>query len=331
MTDNDEGCDNFRRFLAWYCARSKAAAGELPEERFRYGAGKTLTGEELLNAIPGVLKIKPDDPRLPTLLSLLEIIRRDEDDLLRRIEKPLRILVESVEEVPHKLTQLVGELMRLGSRGTRVRTADLLRGAQLDPRRLVHGSRLAQTLRDELTEAFPLYRYDPDTDVRRPLPAPTRSVTVLRGESGLGKTWRLCAAARMMADAGRPVILLRASTGVDRLRERIATAVWNPIYGKAAPLSSIADRLQPVLGDERAVWLTVFLDDLNDPELARGIIEDGWSRLGIDLVISSQPATADWLKASARGSRDRRGAGVHVTRTHRVPRRARRRPLKHRG
>lgn len=196
VTDNDEGCDDFRRFLAWHRARTDPKGPEPAEERFRFGRGTTVTGQRLLAAISSELGIELHDARLSALLSAFEILRRNEADLVREIDKPLSILVERVEDLPHKRTQLLGELVRLGATGARVTTAELLHAAQLEPRRLVHAGQLAQSLREELTAAFPMFRYDPETDVRRPLPAPTRSVTVLRGESGLGKTWRLCATAR---------------------------------------------------------------------------------------------------------------------------------------
>ena len=44
-------------------------------------------------------------------------------------------------------------------------------------------------------------------------------------------------------------LILRAlvpASDIDRMRERIATAVWNPTYSQAAPLRSIAARLSPV-------------------------------------------------------------------------------------
>ena len=109
VTDNDTGCDDFRRFLTWHARRASGEA-DVPAERFRYGVGTMVSSKELLAAIPGVLKIKAEDPRLPELLLSLKIVRRDETDLLSEIDVPLGILVERVEDVPHKRTQLIGEL-----------------------------------------------------------------------------------------------------------------------------------------------------------------------------------------------------------------------------
>ncbi|MBJ7441638.1 MAG: hypothetical protein JHD35_21835 [Sphingopyxis sp.] len=298
LTDNDAGCEDFRRFLVW--CRERAAGEPTDDEPFRLGrGGRKVGGDAVLDAVRNALDISSqDDPRLAALLYALTIMQRSEADLDEAIARPLRIMVENVEDVAAKRAQLVGELVRLGGRGATLRTSEFLRAAQLDPRRLVHAGRLAATLRDELIGAFPRFRYDPARDVRGPLTPPTRSVTVLRGESGLGKSWRLCATALRMAKAGHPVVLLRATAEVDRLREAIASLVWNPVYTAAAPLRSIADRLRSALGNERGVWLTVFLDDLNDPALAGRVIEDGWDRLGIDLVISAQPSTAEWLRTS---------------------------------
>lgn len=301
LTDNDAGCEDFRRFLSWYRASAAAAPGEIVEDAvFRLGRGGSKAGgADVLEAVRAATGVEhAEDPRLVALLGSLRIVMRREDELARAVEQPLRILAERVEDAPRKRAELVGELMALGAEGRKVRTSELLRAAQLEPRRLVHAGQLAATLRHDLAATFPAFRYIPADDVRASLPAPTRSVTVLRGESGLGKSWRMCASAGAMAQAGRPVVLLRATADVDGLRARIASLVWNPTYFETAPLSSVADRLRPALADARGVWLTVFIDDLNDPLLAQAIIEDRWDRLGIDLVISSQAATAEWLRTS---------------------------------
>lgn len=301
LTDNDAGCDDFRRFLTWYRASSATLpGGSVADKVFRLGqGGRKSDGRDVLEAVRVALKLEDaNDPRLVALLGSLAIVCRDEDELARVVEWPLRIMAERVEDVPGKRLELIGALLSLSATGKSVRTSELLRAAQLDPRRLVHAGRLATTLREELTANFPAFRYDPAADVRAPLPAPIRPVTVLRGESGLGKTWRMCAAAAALAASDRPAVLLRATADVDRLRGRIASLVWNPIYSQELPLRTIADRLRPGLADGRGVWLTVFLDDLNDPALAASVIEDRWDLLGIDLVISSQTATAEWLRTS---------------------------------
>lgn len=299
MTDNDRGCDDFRRFLTWY-RETKRPTGLVLEEDFRFGRGNPkVSGATVLRAIDAAVGNSPDRlARIDAMLSNMSIEKFDEIELIDNIDQNLRVLVEAWEDVPNKRLELIGSLVQLGRNGTRTTTSELLEKARLDPRRFLHVRRLPALLRDELTAVFPLFRYDATADVRPHPPAPRRPVTVLRGESGLGKTWQLCSTANALADAGRPVILLRAAAGLEALTSRIVTTIWNPVYGAEAPLRSVADRLRPALSDDRGVWLTVFLDDLNDPELASRIIEAGWDRLGIDLVVSSQPMTADWLRRS---------------------------------
>ncbi len=299
VTNNDAGCEDFRRFLDWY--RNRQAGEERPAaEPFRLGGGNRTVGPDgVLQAIVEAVGAEgEDDPRLARLLGSLEIIRQDEVELVRQIDAHLAVLVEATEDIPNKREELIGALVRLGTTGTPTSTSQLLENARLSPRRLVHAKRLPQSLRRRLIETVPNFRYDPAADVRRSPHFPKRPVTVLRGESGLGKTWRLCAMAMAMADAGRPVMLLRADSDLSALRAKVAGAAWNPIYGNQAPLESVADRLRPHLADERGVWLTVFLDDLNDARLARQLLDDGWDRLGIDIVISAQPQTGDWIERS---------------------------------
>lgn len=298
VTDNDAGCDEFRRFLMWLQTPVDKRGDAAPVLRWGQG-GRKVSGEALLQYTIAALDPAGAGPdRVRRLLAGLRIVRRDRAQLVRTINGHLRPLVERREDLRHKRRQLVGELVELGSTGSATTTTQLLEGAGLDPRRLMLSTLLPKLLARRLRSSLRSLGYAPERDVRGPLPMPTRPLTVLRGESGLGKTWRLCATARAMEDAGRLVVLIRASADFDALRAIVASAVWNPIFSEAAPLPSVADRLRPTFGDDRDVWLTVLLDDLNDPELARRLVEDDWTSLGIDVVVSCQPPTADWLRHS---------------------------------
>ncbi|MBY5570521.1 hypothetical protein HFO55_25270 [Rhizobium leguminosarum] len=295
-TDNDAGCEEFTRFLRWFRSRKDPAAR--PEDKFRLGrGGKRVTAEELLQWIADTLDPnRTNDVRIGNLLGSLEIVKRSGFDVGRAINHHLTQLVEKPEDVRHKRKQLVGELMELGSVGNKISTSQLLDRAGLDPRRLIVASLIPKILKNQLLSRFKAIGYVSHDDVRRPLDPPTRPITVLTGESGLGKTWQLCALAKAMMDAGKLVILLRATMDLAALRASIAAAIWNPIYSNVAPLSSVAERLRSRFKDSRDVWLTVFLDDLNDPQLAQRLVEDDWASLGIDIITSCQPPTADWLR-----------------------------------
>lgn len=294
VTDNEVGCDVFREFLHWVKA---GRGGEGPQPTFAHGrGGKRKPGEQILQVIADGLGLDDSsDSRLVAFLSAFELIHLDQRQLVRTINGHLEVLVEAIEDVRHKRKQLIGELLELGSSGKRVTTSDLLDQAGLDVRRFVHASNLAQRLQATLSNVVSDLGYDAAQDVRHVLPFPQRSLTILRGESGLGKTWRLCATALALASSGRPVVMLRASNSAEALQSAIAKAVWNPVYSVALPLVSIAHRLRSKLADQRGVWLTVFLDDLNDPVLAQQLVDARLQNMGIDLVVSSQPATADWL------------------------------------
>lgn len=295
-TDNDAGCEEFRRFLKWFRNQKNSNAGQ--EDKFGLGqGGKRVTAEELLQWIGDTLDPKrANDVKIHRLLGSLELVKRSPSDVARAINRLLLQLVERPEDVRHKRKELIGELMDLGSSGAKIATSQLLELAGLDPRRLMLASMLPTILETKLLSRFRAIGYAPEDDVKRPLNPPTRPITVLTGESGLGKTWQLCALAKAMMDAGGLVIFLRATTDIDALRASIATAIWNPIYSGVAPLSSVAERLRSRFKDSRNVWLTVFLDDLNDPQLAQRLVEDDWASLGIDIITSCQPPTADWLR-----------------------------------
>lgn len=298
VTDNDAGCEEFRQFLSWFRERDSTAAIEPPMLRIGQG-GKLVTADTMLLHIADTLEPdRVDDARVHRFLASLEILKRQRSDIFAAIDRFLMLLVEKPEELTHKRKQLIGELVELGSTGTRTTTRRLLERADLDPRRLMLATLMPGNLERRLAARFKSLGYEPKKDVRPPMAAPRLPITILRGESGLGKTWRLCATAQAMCKVGKLVMLVRASANLQALKEEIAGAIWNPVFNSVAPLASVAQRLRTTFADDRGVWLTVFLDDLNDPELARRILDDDWAALGIDIVASCQPNTADWLRQS---------------------------------
>lgn len=298
VTNNDAGCQEFRRFLEWLAAREETDPGDI-STTFRLGKnGKGLTGESVVDRIAESLGSESDPTKVRSFLRSFSIELRHRSELVIAINRTLETLVGNREGVRAARKRLIHDLLEASATGRRLTTSDLLEANDLDPRRLLLTTLLPKQLSRKLATACRSLGYLEGDDIRGPLPAPSKPVTIFKAPSGLGKTWRLCATAKAMSEEDSLVLLMRATTDLDTLRRTIAGSVWNPIYSDAVPLASVADHLRGRFADARGVWLTVFLDDLNDAELAHQIIDDDWAAMGIDLVVSSQLATAASVEAS---------------------------------
>lgn len=303
VTNNERGCDEFRRFLEWFKHRSKPDAQH--PMTFLWGSGgRKVSPEELIDEI--IKTVHPDPEAKTRILKLLgsfEIIARDDVELSLSIERNLARLIERPEDLVHKKGELLGELLLLGAKGHHITTSELLRRAELDPDRLRLSTLVPKQLNERLEDSLEKLGYQSALEVRVPLLALSSSITVLRGESGIGKTWQLCALAKSMAENGKLVVIASAVSNYERLKASIVSAVWNPIFSSPGQLSSVSRKMRPIFANEQGVWLTVLLDDLNDPHLADEILKDDWESHGVDIVTSSQPQTADWIRRNSATAR----------------------------
>ena len=85
---------------------------------------------------------------------------------------------------------------------------------------------------------------------------------------------------------------LQMASSVHAINER----VWVPAYWTPASLQTIARPLRPELEDDDGVWLTVYLDDLQDRALAQALADFDWSEIGVRLVVSAQPRITSFLE-----------------------------------
>lgn len=305
VTDNLEGTEAFSRFLA--ILRVLDAEGKGPqdldmlERPFRWGTER-LSSEGLYTHIAKTLDAP--EPKLWDFLTSIEVTGWSEAKVSTEIDDILADLVTEREEIPVKRKALVQHLLGLGAVGASISTEALLRAVDLDPARLTHAQRLSASLREQIKDAIRYAGYNRAMDVRATAIVPDAPLSVLSGDSGQGKTWRLCSAAMSMVEAHRCAILLPARGRLADLEAKIVERVWLTDFDRSLPLTQIANRLRPKLSDEDGVWLTVFLDDLADPDLAMELAAGAWARHGIKVVVSAQNRITRMLAQAIEGLRE---------------------------
>jgi hypothetical protein len=137
--------------------------------------------------------------------------------------------------------------------------------------------------------------YRPEHEARISPPPDFAPVTLLSGESGQGKTWVLCRAAIAEAASGRLALLTRAPQSCRDLVEFISRSIWEDAYGDPGTIAQMKQRVGPHFADDADFWLTLYVDDIQDPSFARELKQRDLASDGIRLVISCQPRIADIL------------------------------------
>jgi len=302
VTDNLDGTTALSRMLGEVRALKQqgrdAAALDTFERPFRWGQ-QHISDATLFGHITASLNAPGDE--VWDFLAATEIEGLSEAQLTSEIDAWLAELVSEREDVPVKRDALVTCLLRLGSTGGSVSARGLLIAVDINPAALAHISALRPSLRAQVEEQAKILRYDVEMDVR---PAPFAAdgpFTILSGDQGQGKTWRLCRAAFEVLEQSACAMLLKARGDLASLEKQIVDRVWGIAYDRPISLARVADRLRGKLGPNDGVWLTVFLDDLIDAKLAEELAQLTWRRLGIRVVISAQHRITRMLTSQVEG------------------------------
>lgn len=298
-TDRAEGLGELREFLA-RLANDPAEDHEQLDDGakvVRYGrVWHTLRGMyQRLSSRAGAAS-EAQHAQLWAVLRSLEINVVEEREMVAGTDLFLRILADDRDAVPTLRGKLLADLMNAARTGETVDMARLLELNGLSPTRLMHAARLPGALAQQAGKDAALTGYRPREEAKTSALRLSAAVSILGGESGQGKTWALCRAALHEAAGGRPVIVLPARGTVSDLESEVVKRVWLNSYDVPLPLVTVAKRLRPQLEAADGTWLTVYLDDLHDRDLARALIGADWPGLGIRLVISSQPMIQSLLE-----------------------------------
>lgn len=250
-----------------------------------------------------------DEPEELTRQKLWHLLQRfvmdspvNQEQLAARINEFLGHHVEIAEDVDGKRCELCGVLLEVAAEGDRSITAEwLLRKASIPLHSFRDWPRLRNRLRDRLHEQLRKEQYDRPLDVR-PSPAIQDEVTIVSGESGQGKTWRLARAASELSEGEPLVVWVPSSRGTADVAEYVAHEIWNYGLERDAQLTleRVAARREQSSSTVKKPWAIVCVDDVRSLEEASFLENLDWSRWGISLAMSTSPDVARSIALSRR-------------------------------
>lgn len=220
------------------------------------------------------------------------------DELARQVDAFLRAVIPYPEEAAAKRGALVAALINRAGRGGARLTADELFGIidvarEQAEARLTAPRRLAEVLRGALRERG----YEAAGDVRAGVETPGgEDVAVFAGESGAGKSWRLCRLAHDLGRAGEAVVLCRART-LEDLGRQVVGLVWHGALRQTRPLDlePLPSRWREMTGRlrTRRLWIAwEGAESAGEIERALGL---GLTRHGFGLAVEAPPPAPSWL------------------------------------
>lgn len=286
VTNNEQGTQELMRFVEHFRASRSDKKGQ---PTFQWGH-RQISADQFLVHLAHAAKVKPNDPELKQLLQNFDIEIIDTASAESEVDHLLSLMLAPDQKAEDKREEITSRMLKAASRGQTLSDSDLMN--MIGPHakmRLEHARNLPGILKTKLQPDLMVLGYDPTKQARVEPHIPVDSITVLSGESGQGKTWSLSQAAQSQSDHGELAIAFRAPTDFDAVVSEINERIWLPAYDKNAPISDIARKLMPALNTESGTWLTVYVDDLQDRELAKKLVSFDWAAVGIRLVVSCQP------------------------------------------
>lgn len=302
VTDNLNGTEKLAEFFA--DCQSLDREGQDHEaldaltKSYRWGQARvtaaTLFAHAVATIAPGNLQA------VWRFLCEVEIVGMSEAEANAEVEVILRDMVDDPQQVSIRRNALVQALLDLGAARSTIDGAALLRSVGLEPDRLSHPARLPGLLREALARELVRQHYDRRNDVRPEPSLPDAGLILLSGDSGQGKTWRMCQAALGMAEGGQAVVFLPATGTLADIERELLDRIWPAHLGPHPRLARAAALVSPKLG-RGGFWLTLCLDDLTDPALARSLLRSEWDALGIRILITGQDRIAGLLRSLSDG------------------------------
>lgn len=180
---------------------------------------------------------------------------------------------------------------------------------------------LSTHCRDRISQTIRQRGYIPENDIRRERwkKAFFSSASVLiTGESGNGKSWGVYAAADTAKTPAVAFIDARDSPGLDAhgIVQRVAEYIWQVGLRHDAPITmeTLVHRLNEELSVSQSIpWLTLCIDHIDDPVLARSVVVQPWASWGVRLVVGlSRNAQGAAEQAISTGTSDTSMFDTHI-------------------
>ena len=225
--------------------------------------------------------------------------------LTRRLDGALRRYTPSLGTESACRDRLVGALMKRLRAGETVLDGTaidaLLADAGLSPQRMRRLAGLHRIMGKLTAERLDRLGYVHDRDIREP-PAwpPDKPVLLIAGESGVGKTWQLGRLLYSLRDQGRVTTLAQVTYSGEDLLTRAARDIWQSGLRETTEktIVAVSHHLDDLSYSGRE--LVVAFDDVRDPAIARHLVAQDWSALGMRLVLTVPDIVARSLHSETR-------------------------------
>lgn len=222
------------------------------------------------------------------------------------VDSLLSQVVERREDVQSKRQELCGILLKLSTIGScRITATDLLAKAGLRAQPIHSRAQLARRCLPVVERTLAVFAYEASQDVRPLAPLGDAPIVILGGESGVGKTWALCALARQLLSESVPTVVVRARGDADLTLQVISDTIWVEARGMdgTLTLAAVHRRLEDMLssparqGQALDTLCVVMLDDVQDIQVAQLIAEKILGLPGFRLVASAPDLVGNALQA----------------------------------
>ena len=310
VTDGRSGrLEAFTAFLADIKAATGPAGIEAVAQR-DFGNGLIATSREYFDRIvaetrsPGIEATEQEREIVFHLLSRFDMeFEAGGNARATQIERLLRRYAPDLGSEQNVREHLVGVLVERLSKGEVQlgveQINELLRHVGLNPERVRRYGLLAESMGRLTAGRLESARYRPQRDVRDVPDWPAdKHVLLISGESGAGKTWRLGRLLCARVEARQIVTFVHRATSRGDLFEQAARDFWQRGLGETSDrtLLALTYYLRELSSGEAIPELLVALDDVRDVDLARELVRQDWSDLGIRLAMTVPSAVAQAVR-----------------------------------
>ena len=213
--------------------------------------------------------------------------------LIEKIERDLRPYVANLGDESGVRRHLVGLLMdRLSKGEIQLNSADLgglLRKAGLNPERLRKLKMLSEKMAKLSRDRLGRIGYQHEKDVREvPCWPEEKPVLLITGESGAGKTWQLGKYLEECVETRRIATLVLGAKTTEDILTRAARDIWQSGLGETSDksLRAVSNFLREIAPNTSIPLLTVAVDDIQDVDVARDLIQRDWMDWGMRLILT---------------------------------------------
>lgn len=209
------------------------------------------------------------------------------------VEKLLRKYAPDLGSERHVREHLVGKLMEILSREEQRLDLEninqLFRDVGLNPERVTRFANLAETMSATTRRRLSKMKYLSDLDVRNPPPWPAdKSVLLIAGVSGTGKTWQLGSLLEALCNERQIVTLLTSAESKNDALRQAAQDFWTIGLGDTSNKSLVAVTtfFNELRDGQLGAPLVIAIDDVQDVDLTRALVRQDWAALNVRLVMT---------------------------------------------